>query len=377
MIIVKENYFLNKCIKNYFFRTTFGVLLGISLIFLVAPTKVFSDSIKTRPATESEVNTIRKTDIGFSVEPLYGERQRENNVNYWSLIVRPNQVVKLTLKIVNGDKNHEFDIGVNTAVTNSNLTVDYSKTPSAAKKMLSGDVPIDFPKSSNIASSGHSAKRILVAKDTVATIPIEVSIPSNRFKGQSVGGVSVTRLATDNESKQTISNLYNYTYAIVMAENNKPVTPNVEFVSLSGRAQKFNNTVKVKIKNSSNAIVSGVSVNGAVTNNTGKQVAKLIMKNGTISPLADFDLVFRNNDVQWPAGKYHVKLVMMDKENNQWRVNQEITIKKNKKLTIDNVKKNKVQNKQGLIFTLIVIILSLIIIGLFAYFKILRNRQDD
>ena len=135
--------------------------------------------------------------------------------------------------------------------------------------------------------------------------------------------------------------------------------------------------MKVKIKNSSNAIVSGVSVNGAVTNNTGKQVAKLIMKNGTISPLADFDLVFRNNDVQWPAGKYHVKLVMMDKEKNQWRVNQEITIKKNKKLTIDNIKKNKVQNKQGLIFTLIVIILSLIIIGLFAYFKILRNRQDD
>lgn len=336
---------------------------------------VFAASIVTRQATQSEMSTLNNSTVGFSVKPLYGKNQRVDNVNYWSLIVKPKQVVKLNLEILNGGDDHAFDINVNQAVTNGNLTVDYSKNKKTARTMLNGSLPIEFPVAAKVAGSQQSYSTIDVKKNTVVTVPIEVTVPDNPFDGHAVGGVSVTRHATASEKEKTINNIYNYTYAIVMAENKEVVNPDVSLVSLQAQSKQYDNTVTVNVKNKTNTIISNVVVNGRVTNPKGKIMAKLSIKDGTIVPLAKFGLVFRSTDARWADGKYHVKLIMTDKKNHELVVDQDIDIKGNKKQTTVPIKNNNKINQRLLIFVSVAIIILLGSFLMIAYRKMHLLKQ--
>jgi hypothetical protein len=351
------------------------IIMGLSLL-LIGKT-VLAAPIATRAATESEISMTKGGAIGFSVKPLYGKNQRQENVNYWSLRVKPKEVVNLSLAIINGDADHDYDIVVNQAITNGNLTVDYSKKASLTDKMLSQKSPIDFPSVAAVADSQKNQTTISVKRHTVVTVPIAIHVPEKAFVGQAVGGVSVTRHATAAEQKSTINNVYNYTYAIVMAEGAEKIAPNISLVSLQAQAKQFNNTITVNVKNATNAIASGVSVKGVVTNAKGKQVAKLVMNHGTISPLAKFGLVFHNTEAQWAPGKYHVKLTMADKDKHQWLVDQTITIKGNKVVTEKVIMPNQNQLPRWLIGLLVVLILMLMGAGGYFYVKARRLKPRD
>lgn len=344
------------------------VILMIILVSLLISGTTSASSIGTRPATKSEVSTTKSSAVGFLVKPLYGKRQRQGDVNYWSLSVKPNQVVKLQLEIINGDKEHQFDVTLNQAVTNGNLTVDYSKNEHITKSMLSGNTPIDFAKMAKVAGSQNNHRTLTIGKNTVATVPITITVPAQSFDGQAVGGVAVTRHATASEQNNTINNVYNYTYAVVLTGNKKTVQPDISLVSLKAQAKKFDNTVTVNVKNTTNTIVSGVAVNGEVTNSKGKQVAKMVIKNGTISPLAKFGLVFRNTEAQWTPGKYHIKLTMTDKSKHKWIIDQDVVIK-DKKAVVEKIKvpRDNLDNKWFVLVTGMLIVLIIGLSGFWCY----------
>lgn len=351
------------------------VIVTMILVSLLVSETISASSINTRPATESEVSTTKSSAVGFSVKPVYGKGQRQGDVNYWSLLVQPKQVVKLQLEIINGDTEHQFDVAVNQAVTNGNLTVDYSKSEQIAKSMLSGHTPIDFAKMAKVADSQKNQTTMTVAKNTVMTVPITITVPAQPFDGQAVGGVAVTRHATANEKKKTINNVYNYTYAVLMTGSKETVKPDVSLVSLKAQAKQFDNTVTVNVQNTTNAIVSGIAVNGEVTNSKGKQVAKMVMKNGTISPLAKFGLVFRNTEAQWAPGKYHVKLTMTDKAKHTWIVDQDVVIKE-KKTVFEQVKAPRdKQSNNWLVSVLVALIVLLVGLSGFWYYRFRRQQN--
>lgn len=354
--------------------TIFIMLMFVYVSFSLTR-QVFASSVTSRQATEAELATVQKGVVGFSVKPVFNRGQQQANVNYWSLTVIPKQTVHLNVEIINGDTDHTFEIAANQAVTNENLTVDYSKNEKIAKSMLSQTAPIDFYTATSVAKSQKNHVMLPVKKNTVVTIPIDILVPDKHFDGQAVGGISVTRQPTDSEKNQAVSNVYNYTYAIVATEGKKQPKANVSLVSMQAQAKKFNNTVKVNIKNSSHAIISGVSVKGAITNSKGHKMATIAMTNGTIVPLAKFSLIFRNTDKQWADGMYHVTLLMTDKDKNRWVINQDINITDGRS-RVEKIKTTFKDDTLKLLLTIFLpIILLVLVLVVLGYVKFLKKNN--
>ncbi|WP_156765839.1 WxL protein peptidoglycan domain-containing protein [Leuconostoc lactis] len=353
------------------------ILLMFVCVSVSVTRQAFASSVTSRQATEAEISTVQKGAVGFSVNPVFNSGQQQDNVNYWSLSAIPKQTVHLKVAIINGDTDHTFEIAANQAVTNENLTVDYSKNEKVAKSMLSQTTPIDFYTATSVAKSQKNHVTLPVKKNTVVTIPIDILVPDKHFDGQAVGGISVTRQPTDSEKNQSVNNVYNYTYAIVATEGKKQPKANVSLVSMQAQAKKFNNTVKVNIENSSHAIVSDVSVKGVITNNKGRKVANIAINNGTIAPLAKFSLIFRDTDKQWVDGTYHVTLLMTDKDKNRWVINQNINITDGRS-HVEKIKPSFKDDSQRLLLAiflpLILLVLILVILG---YLKILRKGHIE
>ncbi|MDR3189585.1 MAG: DUF916 and DUF3324 domain-containing protein [Lactobacillaceae bacterium] len=305
------------------------MLTAITLLTLLGMHTIgHAQDISMRPATNSELVTT-KSNVGFSVKPKFEKHQADDKLAYWWLRVKPAEQIIAHVEIINGAKEHIYRIAANQAVCNRNLTVDYSKHVLTTDEINAAS-PVDFTKTVAFGTTHKSQVDILVRRNTVADIPIVVDVPRDEFNGITVGGISVTQKV--DAQQQTVKNVFNYTVAMVLQENNVKVKPDLKLAKIITKAENGDNLTKVQLINPTNALIKNVQATGTIQDNKGKTISELKLASGTITPQAKFALEFNYQTAKLPAGRYHLVLKLEDADKQIWEFNKIFTIQ-DKKIT--------------------------------------------
>lgn len=305
-----------------------GIGLAVILSALTFYSKTHAAEITRRDATKAEQKSTAST-TKFSVEPVMDQQQIKSDVTYWWMRANPGKRQTIHVKIVNGEESAKFDMAVNQAVTNENLTVDYGKRGEGAYKLLTNATPINFEKATSIGDHKDSKYKITLAPHEVAIVPLTINVPKQAFTGLAVGGLSVTREAAESIDS-AVTNVFNYTYAIVLQGSDKVGQANLNFTNLEVKRRTHNNKFIINLTNRTNAIIKGVSAVGTVKNEANQTVAKINLKDGTIVPQAKFALQLVDHGKKLPAGKYRIDLLVKDDSKQLWQVKETIAITNNK-----------------------------------------------
>ena len=168
---------------------------------------------------DNKWKNVLAQDIGgadFSARPILEKHQTNDKTGYWWLDVQPGEEINLEIQINNGKQKNTFDITSNQAVTNPNFVIDYSlkkrKLISISSKKL-----FDFYNNVFIGDSKKpGSKTIVLQAGESKKIPIKIKIPDSWKNNISIGGINVTRRATEEEKGQSLVNIYSSAFALIL-----------------------------------------------------------------------------------------------------------------------------------------------------------------
>lgn len=250
--------------RSFILSFTFGVI-----IFLIIGCK----------STVFALNT--NTGIDFSVQPLLESHQKNKNLNYWWLDVKPNETIHLELLLTNGNAQNTFELSSNQAVTNQNFAVDYGQTKRRVQKVLSNKGPVDFYQDVFFGEQGAVGKLSLTLQpNQTLKIPITVKLPSNAINGQAVGGINITRIPKNSERKNGILNVYSRAIALVLQSGHqakfKPAKVSIGTMGLAKQT--------LKLSNPSPLLIQFVKISAVIKDKNGKTFSSFSPAEGAILP---------------------------------------------------------------------------------------------
>lgn len=242
------------------------ILLFFALLFVLLGVK----SVRSK---------AENSNIGFSVKPILEEHQIYQDIGYW-WIKPTKEMVTLEIQVINGNQENSFELSANQAITNQNFVVDYGQEIKMAKNYLIEDPVVNFEKMVAFGEEQtFGKKQITLQPNETITIPITLYLPKN-FQGTAIGGINITRMPTMEEEKESLVNLYNYAFALVV-ESEETSTQLPLKLSI-GNIEKDNQSVE--IINPSQTLLRDVRIKATLQNKKGEEMAIIDSEKGTIVP---------------------------------------------------------------------------------------------
>ncbi|MCL2248972.1 MAG: DUF916 and DUF3324 domain-containing protein [Oscillospiraceae bacterium] len=198
--------------------------------------------------------------MGFSVNAVLPENQRDNGSSFFDLIVYPGQEQDLLITIDNmQDREVLMLVEIITASTSRNAEINYTSAglSDETMKFSIGD----------ILTVSDSA--ITVAPETTIQVPLKMVVPDEPFEGILLGSIKVTAEPTEEEiAAGGIVNRFSHIIAVRLmqsegADQNIPV----EFLLRDVTAELTNHRVSVvaRIRNPEPRIVRDFTVSAEIT----------------------------------------------------------------------------------------------------------------
>jgi len=271
-------------------------------------------------------------DIGgadFSARPILEKHQTNNKTGYWWLAAKPGEEINLEIQINNGKQKNTFDITSNQAVTNPNFVIDYSLKKEEAHKYLSSTKLFDFYNNVFIGDSKKpGSKTIVLQAGESKKIPIKIKIPASWKNNISIGGINVTRRATEEEKGQSLVNIYSSAFALILQSGRQDDSFSV---SLSAGDLKTDEQ-SIRLQNYKDTLQEKTKLQATIKDQKGTLYSSLDYSSGTIVPYAKIDLPL-NVKKELQKGKEYELSIMATKEDK--------TLKETYLLKVDD--KGKVQ----------------------------------
>lgn len=297
-------------------------------------------------------------DIGgadFSARPILEKHQTNDKTGYWWLDVQPGEEINLEIQINNGKQKNTFDITSNQAVTNPNFVIDYSLKKEEAHKYLSSTKLFDFYNNVFIGDSKKpGSKTIVLQAGESKKIPIKIKIPDSWKNNISIGGINVTRRATEEEKGQSLVNIYSSAFALILQSGRQDDSFSV---SLSAADLKTDEQ-SIRLQNYKDTLQEKTKLQATIKNQKGILYSSLDYSSGTIVPYAKIDLPL-NVKKELKKGNEYELSIKATKEDK--------TLKETYLLKVDD--KGKVQVTSELTpqknksFPLIMLSLAALVIG--------------
>ncbi|MDV2932578.1 DUF916 and DUF3324 domain-containing protein [Enterococcus faecalis] len=197
--------------------------------------------------------------VGFSVTPVFSESQIDPNLGYFYLRTAPNttQEVKVTIKSLRKEPT-TISVHVNDAVTNDNVSVEYSNdTPKL-------DASLKYPLS-ELLQVKENEQEITVSNFEEKTVTLTLTLPKEPFSGIKLGGIRFIEQSQKSESKG-LSNRYGYTVGVMISQDSAPYNEGANLL-LHDVGAKLNRGLKVvyaQLQNPEPKLMGGLTINADV-----------------------------------------------------------------------------------------------------------------
>lgn len=311
----------------------------------------------------------------FGVRAILPQNQIDPNVSYFDLLVKPSQKQTIEVELQNlDDKDRDFDISINPAVTSDGGTIDYGQKNAKLDK----SAPYDLRKYVTLESNTVTIK----AKET-KKVPIQISLPEKDFKGRMLAGITVKPKEKDtiespkddssNKSKAQIINRLSYSVAIVLQQSKEKVAPDLKLMEAS--AKPFNSIpyISFNFQNPTGTIISELVFSTKVYKN-----GKLFIENTSnpflVAPTSNFNLRLDLDGQKVASGDYEATIVAKSKEKT-WTFKKDFTVTRDKAAKVN---KNTVYGKEKTNWLIIVLLIALIVsLGVIVFLIIKRKKQSN
>ncbi|MDL2219890.1 DUF916 and DUF3324 domain-containing protein [Ruminococcaceae bacterium OttesenSCG-928-O06] len=323
--------------------------------------------------------------IGFYVQALLPENQRDKNLTYFDLRVQPGQSQTLEVQVVN-ETNEAItvDVAAISASTNRNGVIDY-KTPGIQDKSL-------LHPFSGLARWEEESLSIPARSSVTARVTVQ--LPADEYDGVVLGGLVFTRRpegAAQSGAGTTLQNIYSYVIGVQLSETDTPVQPDFELDGVQGEVVNYEAALVHGIRNKAAAIAKGVSLHVVVRNAAGAVVAEETRTNvdmapNSLMPLALAPLGGTGEDGQQNAGPGalapgdYTSEVNLTHGGQSWQYQQSFTITGNRANEINAGTVGSATQSQLPLNTLLFVLLGaavLVIVILFIILmRMLRRRQE-
>lgn len=317
---------------------------------------------------------VSAADTNFSVKSNIPSNQLDKSKSYFDLKVKPGQKQTIFVTIQNAAKHPiVIEATANTAVTNDNGVVEYSKTT----KKKDSSLQIDFNEIVKIP------KEIKLAAKETKKVPITLSLTKEKFDGVLLGGLYFTEKTEKKPKKQVkqVENHYAYAIGVVLtqAKENKNLAPNLILHEVKATQRNYRNVVQANIQNNKPAIIPSLEIKGNV-----KQAGKSdilytsTQKNLRMAPNSNFNYTIPTDNKALKKGKYVFVGTATDGKRT-WKFHKNFTITGDEASSYNKQAVEIERDNTGLIIGIAIGVAGLLIgiIILLIYLLRKKDKRDN
>lgn len=268
-------------------------------------------------------NTAKASEnsVDYSISANLPENQREGNSTYFDLLVTPGQEQELTVNIFNSsDEEQTFILEANTAVTNNNGIIDYTRPDKEQEKD---------------STLRHAFSELITHDETIAVGPntnkiavFKLKVPEEPFEGMILGGFHV-RQETPEKTEGQINNTYSYALGVVLREKEDAVTPELKLTGITPSLKNYRPQVSINLQNTQPVNIKELNINAVIRKKGQREALKTAEKKGiSMAPNSNFDYAVLWEDQALESGDYELELNAADQAGNEWTFNEVFTITK-------------------------------------------------
>lgn len=310
----------------------------------------------------------------FSVKTILTENQRDVSVSYFDLLLDKGATEELQIEITNSSE-RELTVGLQatTAVTNINGLIDYTIDVEEPDDSLK----IDFKEITSIKEN-----EIIIPSGESRILTALVQLPNEQvFDGILLGGLTISENGLSHGSTETenqITNRFVYSIAVMIAQNEETVHPDLSLKSVEVEQRNRRNIIVGNIQNRASTIVNHFDVEAT------------IFKEGEANPLFHEERVdmrmapnstlaygVGTNNQPLSAGTYEMHMKATNGEEEwEWIESFTITNEKAREMNNSAVELEKDNTRLYLFIAGIVIaVLFIVILVLMNREKIFRKKK--
>lgn len=314
-----------------------------------------------------------KDNVDYSVQPILPNNQLDRGKTFFDLRVKPGDKQELKVQINNySKKEQKYFISINTAETNGNLTIDYTRSK----------LPKNSPNQQPISQYVDYPKEVTVPAEKAGLVTINLQVPKKKFEGILLGGIQVKKDFSQEEDqiKQAIKSEYDYILGLMLSEDDQAVKPDLKLVNLEPEIISNNAGLTVQLKNTQPINISEVHMISNIfeDNNQEKKVMTREIKSGSIAPLSLFKINLFNGKAgatkPLKAGDYFMTMTVGDDAYHKWYFEKKFTITEKEATSVNN-KVFKVKSDNTLLYLIIGILLAILVF--FIILMLVKRRKKE
>jgi len=273
-------------------------------------------------------------ELNYAVEADIPENQIDKNLNYFDLLLRPEERQDISITITNNsNKTESFTISVNNALTTNNGNIDYTQHNLQTDKSMKVSIE-------ELVKNTH--EKIELKPREKQKIIFHISMPKEKVEGIILGGINVTKDHDYKERKNKnilIENMYSYVIGLQIRQELAPVTPKLNLNEVQTGIVNDTTSVIANFQNSTAALLQNVSIVAKlIRREEGTVVLTTKKENMNIAPNTNFDFLINRHHETLTSGKYTLD-VSIYSDQKVWTFNKDFTVKN--KQTIQSAAKYK------------------------------------
>lgn len=252
-------------------------------------------------ATASENHSFSVTPL----DPTTGEVQN----SYYDLLVKPNQEIKVMLRI-NNSASEEITVAAsaNNGATNNNGITSYLGNEKRDETLVTAF--------SDLASL--SEEEVKIAGNSSQTITVSIKAPSDSFDGEILGGIRIYQKQNPSEEQQEETSTVNtdvaYTIGVVLRENNQEVIPDMNLLSVQTELRNYRNYISATLQNAAPTIINELIAEAKVYKKGSTEVTYQVSNDQMrMAPHSQFNFGISLEDQALEVGEY--KMVVTGSAN--------------------------------------------------------------
>lgn len=251
---------------------------------------------------------VEATGTSFSIVPVPPDNQRNKEKAYFDLRMEPGKEQIIEMRVTNAlNEEQIIVIDSSAARSNQNGIIEYKSREGKPDNSLI----FNFPDIIKVQ------EEIKVPANSTVTLPIEISLPNQKFDGIILGGL--TFQAKDNpsdEAENQITNKFAYSVAVMISQNDTIVLPELNLQSVTVTQSNLRNVVTAFVQNKKAAIAENLEIEAFIYRE--KQNDPIYYnkeENYRMAPNSSMPFIINTNDKPLKAGNYLLK--MTAKSNGQ------------------------------------------------------------
>ncbi|AQP53422.1 cell surface protein [Vagococcus penaei] len=249
--------------------------------------------------------TSYASEFNFAVHPVIPTNQVDKNKTYFDLKMDPGQKQTVDVQLKNDtDKEIIVEATIDSATTNLNGVVEYGQN------QIKPDDSLKY----NIADYAKITKDIKIPAKDVIKVPVELTMPTDKYDGVMAGGITFKEKKTDDspQSKDkglAIKNEYSYVIALLMRQNENTVEPDLKLLNASAGQVNARNVINVQLQNPVARYINQLKLTGEIIKKGDDKVKYIIdAESLQMAPNSSFNYPVSLDGKRLEPGDYQLKL---------------------------------------------------------------------